>query len=417
MSKKRCVIIGNGAAGIHAAEALRSADRQAGITIVSDEPVNAYSKVLLHYYIDSQIDKEGLFIRSDKFYHDQNIQTIFGAKVESIYPDEQRICLSDGSDIEYDTLLIATGSVPYIPAIYGVHLNGVSTMWTLADAREIRRSLQNSRQAIIIGGSFIGMQALDMLKGKGLKVTVVDLADRIMPHILDEKGSAILRRFLEEKDITFFLGTRPAAIKDIGEGKKSLDMEDGTRITADFCILSVGARPNIDFLKDSPLNKNAGLVVDEYMCTNYHNIFAAGDVAEVSDRMSGERRIFGLWSTAVDQGRIAGLNMAGKKVRYPGGIDMNVTSVLGLPILTIGKTGLAEEDADNVAVKTFLNDKKGIYRKFIIRDEVLIGAILMGHVDDGGLIGSLIRSKIKFDPLKSKYSAGSFRHRMDHLTH
>ena len=269
MSKKRCVIIGNGAAGINAAEALRSADRHAGITIISNEPVNAYSKVLLHYYIDSQINKEDLFIRSDKFYRDQNIQTILGAKVETIYPDEQRICLSDGSEIEYDTLLIATGSVPYIPAIDGVHLDGVSTMWTLADAREIRRSLQNSRQAIIIGGSFIGMQALDMLKGKGLNVTVVDLADRIMPHILDEKGSAILRRFLEEKDITFFLGTRPAAIKDIGEGKKTLDLEDGTQIVADFRILSVGARPNIDFLKDSSLNKNTGLVVDEYMRTNY----------------------------------------------------------------------------------------------------------------------------------------------------
>ncbi|MEW6672550.1 MAG: FAD-dependent oxidoreductase [Thermodesulfobacteriota bacterium] len=414
MAKKRHVIIGNGAAGISAAEALRAEDPQASITVVSDEPHAAYSKVLLHYYIDSQIPEKGLFIRSDQFYRELRIETVLGAKVEAIRPDEQRISLDDGTQIAFDTLLIATGSLPHVPPVDGLESAGVSTMWTLADARGIRRVLKNSRAGIVIGGSFVGMQALDTLARRGVRVSVVDVAERIMPNILDRQGSEVLRSFLADRGVAFFLGVQSDRIRVSDGRKKKLALTDGREISADICILAAGARPNIGFAANTPLRINRGVVVDEYLQSNYPNIFAAGDVAEVFDRLSGERRVFGLWSTAVAQGAIAGMNMAGKKVAYPGGIDINTTAVLGLPVMTIGRTN-ADESAENITVKIFQDPGKRIYRKFILKDEKMVGAILMGHVDDGGLIGSLIRSEAACDPLQSRYSMGSFRHRLNYV--
>lgn len=415
MANKRYVIVGNGAAGISAAESIRSLDRQAGITIISDEPHAAYSKVLLHYFIDARIDKKGLFIRSDQFYRDLNIDTLFGIRVERVLPEEQVVCLAGQKKIQFDRLLIATGSLPVKPPIKGIDQKGVFTMWTLADAVNIRRSLQDSWDGIVIGGSFVGMQALDTLIKRGKKVAVVDIAKRIMPHILDEQGAAALRDYLEKRGVEFYLSARPTAIKD-GEGnRKTIFLKDGRQISADLCVVAAGARPNIDFVEGCSLKRNVGLIVDEHMRTNCPQVFAGGDVAEVVDCLSGERRVFGLWSAAAEQGRLAGLNMAGKKVAYSGGLDMNTINVLGLPILTVGQTHI-DEKGDHVAAKSYLGPGPEDYRKFIIKDGVLIGAILMGRVEDGGLIGSLIRSRFKFDPEKIKYSMGSFRYRKNYLT-
>jgi len=410
----RLVIIGNGAAGISAAEAMRSVDRNARITIISGEPCSAYSKVLLHYYIDSRIPERSLFIRTEKFYQDFRIDTVLGNKVEAVCPDEQIVYMADRSRLFFDKLLIATGSSPIIPRLGGKNLSGTHTMWTIGDARNIINASEKGRKGVIIGGSFVGMQALDTLKRKGLSVAVMDMADRIMPNILDRTGSGVLEDYLRKKGVKLFLKSSPTEINDSGNYGKTLHLADGNKLNADVCILSVGARPNISLADHSPIKRNVGLVVDPYMRTSCPNIYAAGDVAEVFDRIDGKRKVFGLWSTAVEQGRIAGLNMVGKPVEYSGGMDMNAINILGFPVLTVGKTNWSD-DGESITANVYFDERKKVYRKFLIKDDVLVGAILMGRVDDAGRIGSLIRSKYRIDQSDIKFSLGALRDRFNYL--
>ncbi len=402
--RHRCVILGNGAAGTSAAEAIRSVDPEAGITVISEEPCLAYSKVLLHHYIGGEIGEEGLYIRSEKFYRDLGITPLLGVKVKKIFPEDRVILLADESNLKFDELLIATGSSPVRPPIKGVDRDGIHTMWTLNDAKKIRSSLKGCREAIVIGGSFVGIQAVDALMEFGLRITVVDIMDRVMPRTLDVESSQWVQKYLEEKGVRFSLGVRPVEIKDFKERKKALLLEDGKSLTGDMVIVTTGARPNVGVVEGSPIERNVGILVDETMRTNWPNIFAAGDVAEGLDALTGTRKIFGLWTTAVDQGKIAGLNMAGENVVYTGGLDMNAVDIMGLPLVTIGKTTQGRNNGWREEI--FPHVRKGVYRKLLFEKDCLVGAILMGYVEDAGLIGHLIRSGGKSGRGESYFSFG-----------
>jgi len=293
---------------------------------------------------------------------------------------------------------------------------GTFTLWTLQDARNIINASTKGHDGVVIGGSFVGMQALDSLKRKGLRLRVVELTDRIMPNILDREGSRMLEDYLRDKGIRLFLRNRLVAINESGNSGKKLILADGTEINTNFCILSVGARPNLFLADETSLKKKTGLLVDSCMRTNNPNIFAAGDVAEVFDMLEGRRKVFGLWSTAIEQGRIAGLNMVGRKFEYFGGMDMNAIHILGYPVLTLGKTNL-NGDGEHISTRVFLDRSKKIYRKFIMKEDVVIGAILMGQVNDAGRIGNLIRSKYKIRPSDVKFSLGGLRDRVSYMTY
>ena len=393
MFRNHCVIIGNGAAGISAAEAIRWADPEAEITVISEEPCLAYSKVLLHHYIGGEIEEEGLYIRTEKFYTDLGIHPLLGVKVKKIFPGDRTILLADESKKKFDELLIATGSFPLKPPIKGVDQAGVHTLWTLNDARKIRSSLKGSREAIVIGGSFVGIQAVDALIEFGLKITVVDIMDRIMPRTLDLESSRMVQKYLEEKGVKFLLGVPPVEIEDFRKTQKTVLLEDGKSLTGDIIIVTAGARPSVGIVDGSPIERNVGILVDEQMRTNYPNIFAAGDVAEGIDALTGTRKISGLWTTAVDQGKIAGLNMTGKNVVYAGAVDMNSVDILGFPVVTIGKTIQGRNDEWREEI--FVHPRKRVYRKFLFEKDCFVGAILMGYVEDAGLIGHLVRSRGK----------------------
>jgi NAD(P)H-nitrite reductase large subunit len=289
--------------------------------------------------------------------------------------------------------------------------------------------MKRCRKAVVIGGSFVGMQAVHSLLEYGLEITVVDIADQIMPRSLDPESSRMVQEYLEEKGVEFLLGVSPVEIKNL-KRKKMLILEDGRSVSGEIVIVTAGARPNVGLTEGSSLARDTGLLVDEFMGTNYADIFAAGDVAEVSDCLTGKRKIFGLWTAAVEQGKIAGLNMAGKNVLYPGGMDMNTIEILDLPIITIGKTTpspsplpAGERDGvrdvkrgpDELREEAFVHPRKRVYRKFFFEKERLAGAILIGYVEDAGMIGNLIRSKRNIDHGDCHFSLGSLRPRHVYL--
>ena len=400
---KKCVIVGSGAAGISAAEAIRGADRDADITVISEEPCLAYSRVLLHHYIGGEIDERGLYIRPEKFYKDLRILPLIGAKVKEIDPDKQIIRLADESEMKFDELLISTGSSPQKPPLKGVDGERIHTMWTLNDARNIRSSLKRCREAIVVGASFIGMKALDALIETGLKITVVDIMDRIMPRSLDLDGSRIVQKHLEARGVKFCLGVRSVEIEDFKKTRKALLLEDGTSLLGDMILMTTGAKPNIKIVKDGPLAKNEGILVDETLRTNVPHIFAAGDCAEGIDVLTGHRKRYGLWHIAVAQGRIAGLNMTGKNLIYNGALEMNTVTILGFPIIMIGKTTIG---SGNEWREEVFAHKRAVYRKFLFEKDRLVGAILMGYVRDAGLIGYLIGKGVKSDGAGGYFSLG-----------
>lgn len=409
LAYKGYVIIGNGAAGISAVEALRQEDADTPITIVSHEPCLSYSKVLLHHYIDGGIDENGLFIRSEEFYRDLGIKLVLGLKADTIDPDRHEIHLEDDSTIGFERLLIATGSRPWIPSISGIDDEATFTMWTLDDARRLHQTVRTSRSVVIVGGGFVGMHALTAMVNCGLKVTVVDIADRIMPQSLDSQSANLLRSHLEAQGVELFLDVKPTEIRDTGS-EKALILEDGREVQGDTIIVATGSTPNIGPAENTPIAKNIGLLVDDYMRTNYKQIYAAGDVAEVTDFLTGQKRILGLWTAAFEQGRIAGFNMAGKRTPYLGGIAMNSIDVLGLSVVTIGDTLLAE-DSNGFSKIVYANQTNNIYRKFLFQEEALVGAILVGYSEDAGIIHNIIKAQIKIDRDEGGFGFGSLRNR------
>lgn len=413
MTNKGYVIIGNGAAGISAVEALRQEDDDTPITIVSHESCLSYSKVLLHHYVDGEIDENGLFIRSEEFYRDLGIKLMLGVKADTIDPDSHAVHLEDDSTIGFDRLLIATGSCPWIPSIRGINDEATFTMWTLDDARRLHHTVRTGRNVVIVGGGFVGMHALNAMVNCGLKVTVVDIADRIMPQSLDSQSTDLLRGHLEARGVGLFLGVKPTEIRDRGS-EKALILEDGREVRGDTMIVATGATPNIGPAEKGPIARNIGLIVDDYMRTNYKEIYAAGDVAEVTDCLTGQKRILGLWTAAVEQGRIAGLNMAGKHTPYLGGIAMNSIDVLGLPVVTIGDTLLAE-DSDGFSKIVYASKQSKIYRKFLFKEEALVGAILIGYSEDAGIIRNIIKAQIKIGRSEGGFGFGSLRNRSHYL--
>jgi NAD(P)H-nitrite reductase large subunit len=407
--KKSYVIIGNGAAGISTIEALRRLDRHVRIIVVSEETCVAYSKVFLHNYVAGEIAQQDLFIRQEAFYRDFNVDTFFGKRAIHIDADQQLVHFEDGLGIEFDKLLICTGSRPWRPPIQGVDRDGVYTFWTLEDSRQIRQTMKNCRRSIVIGAGFVGMQAVDALIKCGIGTTLVDTSERMMPQSLDVQSSEIVQTHLEKCGVRVILGSRPVEIQSSEKVGKIVILEDGRELTGDIIIVATGARPNINLVKRSRVETNIGVIVDCYLRSSYSNIFAAGDVAETIDTLTGQRKAFGLWTTAVTQGRIAGLNMGGKKVEYQGGIDMNSITILGLPVATIGRTVL-HGDINCISEEVFLNRDKKMYRKFVFKKNELVGAILIGNVKDAGLIGEVIRSRREILPENHCFSLGRLIH-------
>jgi len=386
LAKKNYVIIGNGAAGLSAAEAVRDLDQKVRVTLIAEEPHAVYSKVLLHHYVGGEIEESGLFIRPASHYGKIQIEPLFGSKVEKVFPKEHSILLQGGLKIGYDRLLLATGSLPWKPSIPGVNLDGVYSLWTLEDARKIRSALQGTKRAVVLGSSFLGMQVLDALSRLPLERAVVDIADQIMPGRLDRTASLLMQDHLEEKGVQLFLGVRPVEIQSFGRSQKALVLADGRTLVADMIIVATGSKPNTGMIEDG----GRAIVVDDTLRSDYEDVYAAGDAAETYNCLTGGRKAFGLWTAAVDQGRIAGLNMAGRASVYRGGFDMNATHVLGVPIITFGHP-VSPADGTGWEETTDIEPSKKCYRKFTYFMGKPMGAILIGRVKDAGIVGQWIR--------------------------
>jgi NAD(P)H-nitrite reductase large subunit len=366
------VIIGNSAAGLSALESFRRRDRAATVTIVSGEGARPYSRVLLPYYVRGRISRADVHIRPEDYYERLEARTAFGEVVDRVDPTAREVLFRDGRAIVYDRLLVATGSRAAAPPIEGLEGPGVQGFWTLEDAVRLDRDLRPGTRLMVLGAGFVALQAAWAAHRRGAAVTVVELEGRILPRVLDEGASRLLRTHIEEAGVRIATSVCIAGVERAC-GELCCTDAGADTYQADIVIVATGVLPNDGLLPEAVSERGPGLEVAATMETAVTDIFAAGDVAR-APMWGAAAGVLALWPAAVAQGRVAGANLAGAGLEYEGGLSANVTEMFGVTVASVGR--FDEAPGERVVI---LSDLPGVeYLKLVLAGDVPAGAVYLG---------------------------------------
>ncbi len=398
------VIIGNSAAAIGCVEGIRQVDKAGSITILSNEPHHTYSRPLISYLIYGKTDEDRMKYRPDDFYTRNGCTALLGVTATQIDKDNKQVILDDGKTVPYDKLLVATGSKPFVPPMQGLdRIKNAFTFMTLDSAKALDAALTPESRVLIVGAGLIGLKCAEGIAKKVSSITVVDLANRILPSILDEEGSAIMQRHIESKGVRFILGD---SVKEFTE--TTAELNGGDSIAFDIVVLCVGVRPNVELVKDAGGTVGRGIATDEFCRTDIPDVYAAGDCSESLDIADGACKVLALLPNAYMQGETAGLHMAGTEKPYNKALAMNAIGFFGLHIITAG-CYQGEE-----FVKRGRDGKT--YKKLVYADNRLKGYILIGDIARAGIYTALIREQtpldtIDFDLIRERPQLMAFSHK------
>lgn len=390
---KKHLIVGNGGAAISAVRAIRAVNLDDEITIISKENCCAYSPVLATYYLGGRIGREDMFICDESFYRQNKVNTVLGRKAANVDTKLRRVYTDSDEALNYDDLLIATGSSSIVPSIEGVNLPGVFVLRTVDDAERIISFLESKESVAIIGSGLVAMQALGALVNRGKKVILVARKHQILRTILDLQGARILEERLYQKGVDIRLNEPVLGIHD-NDSKKVISLTSGAELTADAVILAVGVRPNVDFLQGSGIELSSGVVVDQHCRASADGVYAAGDAAEACDPITSHYTINATWPNAIEQGRVAGLNMAGKEALILRNVRFNIITLFGFSGVSLGLIR-----AEGMKLDEIVSEDGVVYRKLFFKEGLLVGAVLLGEIDDAGIIASLIQRNTLFPNL------------------
>ena len=373
------VIIGNSAAAVGCVSGIRSVDKEGSITIISDEPHFTYSRPLISYWLKGKVTDDKMYYRDSDFYEVNNCSTILGKKVIKIDAEKKKIVLEDNSEIAYDKLLVATGSAPFVPPVEGLaDAENAFTFLTWDSAKAVKAVVNKDSKVVIMGAGLIGLKAAEGLHDVCEEITVVDLADRILPSILDNKGASFVQKHIEKEGIKFMLNDAASSVKD-----GVVYLKSGSELPYDVLIVAVGVRPNTSLVKDAGGNVNRGIVTDNKQETSIKDVYSAGDCTESYDICTSQNKILALLPNAYMQGEIAGINMAGGDKVFDTAMPMNAIGFFGLHMITAGAMeGECLESID-----------ENNYKKMVFSDGLLKGYILIGEISRAGIYTSIIREK------------------------
>lgn len=397
------VIIGQGIAGTTAANTLRRLDPGAGITLITAEQDSFYSRIDLPDVIAGKIVPAAAELQSSAEFAARGIACRMGEHVEAVLRDRKQVRLASGECLSYDKLLLATGSLPVIPALRGIDASGVATLWTMPDARRIIVAAASVRRIVVIGAGLIGLKTALALAARGAAVTVVEKLPRVMPRQLDDTGSRMVAERLAGKGIDLMLGCEVTGIHTQGGAVTGVAVGDRT-LAADMLILAIGVRPNLALAAGAGLNVRRGIAVDAQQRTSAPEIYAAGDVAESSDHVTGLPVVPATWPVAAEQGRVAAANMAGRPEQFDGSVAMNSVDVADLALVSVGE--IEGKDGDEV----FVSQSAIAYRKIILRRNRLRGVICLGDIRQAGVLARLLWRQVDIPaPARLLSPAFSFR--------
>lgn len=365
----RYVIVGAGAAGNAAAETIRRIDPESEIRMFTRESSFYYYRPALPEYLAGEKTLKGFTLHDGAWYEKNRIEIHLSTEITDVRPAGKTVAASDGKTYAYDRLLLATGSHAVVPKMPGNDLEGVFTLHTAADAEAMIRWAGKAKSLVVIGGGILGIEAGNGLRKRGLQVAVVGRNKRLLPKQMDAAGAVFLRRRLEEMGFAFHLGVTPREIARL-DGRLAVSLEDGKTLETDMVLLSAGAAPDLALARKLGLKIGKAVQVDDRLRTSIEDIYAAGDLVE-------HRGVYyGIWPPAMAQGRAAGANMAGKEAVYEGTLQSHRLKVAGIDLVSMGD--IDAEGEEECVVLT--DDEKCVYRKLIIENHAVAGAILLGDL-------------------------------------
>ena len=362
---KKYLILGNGVAGTTAAENIRQNDGTGEITIVTDEDIPFYYRIRLPDYLGGMVAESELVAKKEAWYDEKKISLQLSSRVSAADSGRKHVITADGLTYAYDSLLLANGSHPFVPPIKGSNIKGVFALHTIRDVRQISQAAEKIRNVVLIGGGLLGLETANALHKLEKNVTVVEFFPRLLPRQLDNEGAARLQHFFESKGFSFRLGTTTKEITGDDSVEQVL-LEHGEILPAQMVIISAGVRPNLELAKMLGLKTDKGVIVDQFMRTSQPDIYAAGDVIEFEDRT------YGIWPAAMEQGKIAGINISGGKTAYNGTTLSNILKVAGIDLASAGEI----DEEKKFESKIVASDDT--YKKVVINNGKVIGCIMLG---------------------------------------
>ncbi|WP_026852624.1 NAD(P)/FAD-dependent oxidoreductase [Geothrix fermentans] len=393
----RHLIIGSGPAGVIAAETLRKAAPAAEITLLCGEGEPPYARMAIPYLLKGEIDEAGTHIRKDADHYDRLRINLVQARARAIDIANRTVDLGGGRSLSFDRLLIATGSHPSLETIPGMDLPGVHSCWTLEDARSILAKARPGTRVVQMGAGFVGCIIMEGLLSRGVDLTILVRSGYMVRRMMNPTASSLIRSWCEARGVKILTRTQPLGIT-AGDGALQVTLPDGRTLPADLYLSAVGVDPNLDFLAGSGIDVDRGILVDPTMQTSVAGIYAAGDVAEATDCLTGRRQLNAIQPNAVEQGRIAALNMAGKPAQFRGSFVFNVLTTLGLVSSSFGEwQGVPQGESTEV-----LDEARYRYLNLQFEGDRLVGANCVGFADHVGAFRGLIEGRVRLGKWKQR---------------
>ncbi len=390
------VIIGNGPAGVVAAETIRKHRPDDSIVLIGNEPEPPYSRMAIPYLLIGNVGEDGTHLRKSAGHFDSlNIQLVTG-QVSSIDTEAKKVILDDGQSFVFDRCLLATGSQPVRPPIQGLDSPYVQTCWTLADARAIMALAKPDARVLQMGAGFIGCIILEALAKRGVKLSVVEMGDRMVPRMMGPSAGGLIKDWWEKQGVTVYTGTKVEALESANP--IAAKFSDGRTEEYDLVIQATGVKPNIGFLSGSAVKCLQGILVDEHMQTSVPGIYAAGDCAEAFDSASGKTIVSAIQPNAVEQAYVAAINMAGGKTTQDGVTQINVLDTLGLISTSFGQWE-GVDGGDHVEVT---NEAEFKHLRLEFKGDVMVGANSLGMTEHIGVLRNLVEKAIPLGDWKDR---------------
>ena len=393
----RHVIIGGGPAGVVAAETLRKADSSADITMLCGEDEPPYSRMAIPYLLNNRIDEAGTYLRSQKDHYERLELKLVHASAKAVDTAGRSVKLDNGQSLPYDRLLIATGSTPSRQNIPGIDRPGVHSCWTLADVRAITAKSKPGTRIVQMGAGFVGCIIIEGLLARGFDLTILVRSGRMVSRMMNPIASGMIKRWCESKGVRILVNTQAEQIA-AAEGALNVTLTGGKVLPADMYLSLVGVNANTGFLEGSGISVDKGILVDATMQTSVAGVYAAGDVAEFIDCITGKREVNAIQPNAVEQGRIAALNMLGQEASSRGSFAFNVLDTLGLVSSSFGAwQGLPDGESAEL-----VDEERYRYLRLEFKGDCLVGANAVGFTDHFGVLRGLIEGKVRLGDWKQR---------------
>jgi NAD(P)H-nitrite reductase large subunit len=407
----RHLVIGGGTAGLNCIRTIREEERdRSEITLVAAE--RPYSRMVLPYYLGQTISESHVFTATPASLAAWQVKALLGRRVARLDPHHRTATLDDGATVEYDDCLIATGSRAAKPPLPGVDGPGVHCFWTLEEARAVIAGVTPGSRVVMVGAGFISFTILNAILARGASLTIVEVAPRILPRMVDAACASIVERWLVSHGVALRTGATLTGIEE-WRGKRKLSFKKGDPLFADVVIMATGIRPNLEWLDGSGIATSAepggGILVDDHLRASDKAVYAAGDVARGANRVSGALEVHAIEPTAQEHGRVVGANMAGRDVAYRGSLVMNIVEVCHLDCASFGQW----EDAA-AEVYTAVRPERSQYRKLLFRGGRLTGAVICGPAqdiwttNDVGMLKGLVYSGVDLSAWRRHLEANPF---------